>query len=230
MYVLGIDIETTGLSPDNDNIIELGAVVWDTEVDKPVAMMNHLLSIGDKKLSNKIIKLTNITDIDLDTFGIDEIAALNELLKLAEKCDYMVAHNGNDFDKKFIDNALNKHDLTLDKPWIDTLYDVPYSEDITSKKLTNLASHYDCSTEFAHRALFDVLMMLQVCSYFDWQDIIELQKITTITMIANVDYDDRDKAKSEGFYFDRKTKKWKKNIKESKLNNLCYDFEYTVIN
>jgi DNA polymerase III alpha subunit (gram-positive type) len=228
MYVLGVDIETTGLSPDNDNIIELGAVVWDTEVDKPIAMMNHLIAIGDKKLSNKIITLTGITDIDLDSFGIGEKVALTELLKLAEKCDYIVAHNGNKFDRLFIDNALNKYDISLDKPWIDTVYDVPYHEGIKSKKLTDLAIHYNCSTNYAHRALFDVLMMLDICSYYDWQDIIELQKIPMITIVANVSYEELEKAKSEGFYFDRNTKQWKTNMKESKLDSLSYNFEYTI--
>lgn len=228
MYVLGLDVETTGLSPANDKIIEVGAVVWDTEVDKPIAMMNHLIAIGDKKLSNKIIKITGITDIDLDSFGIDEKVALTELLKLAEKCDYIVAHNGNKFDRLFIDNALNKYNLLLDKPWIDTLYDVPYSEDVTSKKLSHLAEFHGYSNEFAHRALFDVLMMLQICSCFDWQEIIELQKTPMITIVANVSYEEQDKAKSEGFYFDRNTKQWKKNIKESKFDSLSYSFEYTV--
>ena len=229
MFVLGLDIETTGLSPESDRIIEVGAVVWDTEVDKPIAMMNHLITIGDKKLSNKVISLTNITDIDLESFGIDEQVALGELLKLADKCEYIVAHNGNEFDKSFIDKALNKYNLSLDKPWIDTLYDVPYSEDITSKKLSYLAEFHGYSNEFTHRALFDVLMMLQICSCFDWQEIIELQKLPVVTITANVSYEEREEAKSAGFYFDRNTSQWKKNIKSNQLDNLCYNFSWKEI-
>lgn len=228
MYVLGVDVETTGLSPENDKIIELGAVVWNTDVDKPVAMMNHLISIGDEKLSNKIIQLTGITDIDLDVFGIEEQQALTELLKLAEKCGYIVAHNGNKFDKPFIDNALAKHNLLLVKSWIDTLYDVPFNERVRSKKLTELAIDHDCQNVFAHRALFDVLAMLQICSHYDWQEIIELQKIPVITIVADVSYEEREKAKSAGFYFDRHTSTWKKNIKQYQLDKLCYGFKCSV--
>ncbi|MGB1262399.1 MAG: PolC-type DNA polymerase III [Cognaticolwellia sp.] len=230
MYVLGLDLETTGLSAKHDNIIELGAVVWDTSVDKPVAMMNHLISIGDIKLTNKIISLTGITDIDLDMFGVDEKVVLNELIKLVDKCEYIVAHNGNKFDKPFIDKALSKHDLVINKPWIDTLYDVPYGESILSKKLTELAIHHDCSIAFAHRAQFDVLAMLQICSHYDWQEIIELQKIPVVTIVANVSYEEREKAKSAGFYFDRNTSQWKKKVKEIQLDSLCYDFEYSFNN
>jgi hypothetical protein len=71
--------------------------------------------------------------------------------------------------------------------------------------------------------------MLDICSYYDWQDIIELQKIPMITIVANVSYEEREKAKSEGFYFDRNTKQWNKKIKESKLQYLYYDFSWKEI-
>ncbi|MEI6895455.1 MAG: 3'-5' exonuclease [Colwellia sp.] len=228
MYVLGIDVETTGLSPDNDKIIELGAVVWDADLNKPVAMMNHLISIGEQQLREKTTQLTGITDSDLTNFGIDEQQALLDLLKLSEKCDYMVAHNGNKFDKPFIDNALAKYGLKLSKSWIDSLFDVPYPCQFKKRRLGYLADEHGCSIAFAHRAQFDVLAMLQICSHYDWQKIIELQKIPVVTIIANVSYEERDKAKSAGFYFDRNTSKWKKKLKESQLDSLCYDFEYSV--
>ncbi|MFT5298074.1 MAG: DNA polymerase-3 subunit epsilon [Colwellia sp.] len=233
MYVLGVDVETTGLSSESDKIIEIGAVVWDTEVDKPIAILSHLININKStsdviRLSNKIIQLTDITDIDLDIFGVEEQQALTELLTLVDKCDYIVAHNGNKFDKPFIDNALKTHGLVIDKPWIDSLYDVPYNESIKSKKLTELAIHHDCPNDYSHRAVFDVLTMLRVCSYYDWQEIIDLQKIPVITIVANISDKESEEAKSAGFYFDRNTSQWKKKIKEIQLNSLCYSFECSV--
>ena len=227
MYVLGIDVETTGLNYESDQIIELGAVVWDTKLNKPVATMNHLISINNRQLSDEISAITGITNSELKDFGIEEEKALNELLTLAKKCDYIVAHNGNSFDKLFIDNALNKYGLTLNKPWIDTMFDVPFPSNIIKRKLGYLADEHNCSIAFAHRALFDVLAMLQICSKYNWVDIFELQKCPTIKIIALVSYEERDKAKTAGFYFDRETKKWTKKIKESQYKMSNFDFETT---
>lgn len=223
MYVLGLDVETTGLSPDNDKIIELGAVVWDTKQNKPVAMINHLISIGEQPLRDKTTELTGITGSDLVDFGIDENQALEALLRLASKCDYLVAHNGNKFDKPFIDNALAKYGLTLNKPWIDSLYDVPYA-DITSRKLTNLAKQHNVSSQNAHRALFDVLMMLEVCANFNWQEIIDIQKSPSLTLIADVNKENRQLAKDAGFYFDRQELKWKKRMKRCLADKAKFSF------
>ena len=35
MYLLGIDLETTGINPSSD-MIEIGYMIWDTELSCPV--------------------------------------------------------------------------------------------------------------------------------------------------------------------------------------------------
>ena len=54
-----VDIETTGLSPDNDNIIEIGALrVRDNKI---VAEFSQLIK-ASKPLSKTISQITGITD------------------------------------------------------------------------------------------------------------------------------------------------------------------------
>ena len=36
MYLLGIDLETTGIDPSSSDIIEIGYMVWDTNFSHPV--------------------------------------------------------------------------------------------------------------------------------------------------------------------------------------------------
>jgi DNA polymerase-3 subunit epsilon len=225
MLVLGIDLETTGLSTKEDEIIELGAVVWETKTNKPVAMLNHLIKQPNKgQLSSTIIDITGITDEDLDNFGIDEQVAINEFIQLARKCQYIIAHNGNHFDKPFIDKAVTRHGLELDMPWIDSMLDVPFT--CATKKLTYLAAEHNFLNPFSHRALFDVLTMLNVCSNYDWQDIVKRSESPTITVVANVTKENRNLAKSKGFRWDAPNVRWIKYMKQCDLDNSNFEFEY----
>ena len=45
MYLLGIDLETTGLDPLSSEIIEVGYVVWDTVTLSPVDLGSRLIKI-----------------------------------------------------------------------------------------------------------------------------------------------------------------------------------------
>lgn len=227
MYVLGIDLETTGLSFEEDEIIEIGAVVWDTDANKPVAMLNHLVLQPHKlPLSDTIVKITGITDADLTNFGVDEKEALVGFLKLAKKCQHIVAHNGNYFDKSFLEKTLSRHSLSLNLPWIDTMFDVPFKSG--TKKLTYLAAEHNFLNPFAHRALFDVLTMLKVCSDYDWHEIVKRAQSPQIKVIAKVTKEDRQLAKDKGFRWDPNNYVWFKEMKECDLNVEQFDFEVSV--
>lgn len=227
MYVLGIDLETTGLSLENDEIIEIGAVVWNTELNKPAAMLNHLVVQPLKlPLEKNIVNITGISDADLTEFGLEEKDALVEFVKLAEKCQYIVAHNGNSFDRPFLEKALKRHDLKIKLPWIDTMFDVPFKGG--TKKLTYLAAEHDFLNPFAHRAQFDVLTMLKVCSNYDWQEIIKRAHSPQIKVIAKVSKEERHLAKDKGFRWDPKNYVWFKEMKECDLEQQAFDFQVDV--
>ena len=226
MYVLGIDLETTGLSPERDQMIELGAVVWDTRLNKPVSMMNRLIHIGPRQLDEEIIALTGIEQKHLREFGVSELNALQEMIEMARHCKYFVAHNGPQFDKIFIERAMARYDLQLDMPWIDTLHDVPYRDDVKTRKLSYLATEHKFLNPFSHRALFDVLTMMEVVSRYDWNEVIELSKSPTVRVQAIVSYDERNKAKEAGFRWDAPNKVWIKDMKQVQLESTNFPFLY----
>ncbi|HQK53084.1 MAG TPA: exonuclease domain-containing protein, partial [Sedimentibacter sp.] len=110
------DIETTGLNPKNDNIIEIGAVkISNRKVIDSFSTFVHI----DKKLPGKIIELTSITDDMLQ--GQPEIdEALPAFLDFAKEC-VLVAHNAK-FDLGFIKE--NTKVLSIENynpPVLDTL-------------------------------------------------------------------------------------------------------------
>ncbi|NTS77300.1 3'-5' exonuclease [Catenovulum sp. SM1970] len=229
MYVLGLDLETTGLDIKTNRIIEIGAVVWDTESNTAVTLSNELINISPEKLTPNIIDLTGIKDNQLQQFGVNEKLALQNLVSLAKQCVYVVAHNGNNFDKPVLTRALKRHGLSLDKPWIDTVHDIPYPGTIKTRKLSYLAAEHHYLNTMPHRAVFDVLTMLNICSHYNWSEILKTAATPTYKVIAKVSYDDRHKAKKAGFRWDKASSSWVKNIKKDVLDSADFEFEYDII-
>ena len=217
MIVLGLDFETTWTDPVNTaeaRIIEIGAVLWDTDTNKPLDMMNVLIN-EEHHRDPKLVTLTGITQDMLSDHGVLLFQGLEQLSEMAGKAEYVVAHNGNDFDKPILDHELERvgHKPWV-RTWIDTRIDIPYPDHIKTRKLVYLAAELGFANPFAHRALFDVLTMLKVMSMFDIKDIIELAKQPTVTCIARVSYADKQLAKDRGYYWDGDNKRWFKKMKK----------------
>ena len=114
-YVV-FDTETTGFTPYNDQMIEIGAVkIKNGEITD---RFDELINPG-RKLPEKIVELTNITDEMLD--GKDTEENVTKRFMDFVKDSPMVAHNAK-FDIGFISAALNKYNLgTFNNTVIDTM-------------------------------------------------------------------------------------------------------------
>lgn len=223
MIVLGLDLETTGLNPVTDQIIEIGAVVWDVGQKKPLKLMSELIQ-SNVPVSEEITEITGITNEDLKKHAITLPEGLQRLADLMRECRYFVGHNGREFDKLFLERAAGECGLTLDLPWIDTIQDIPYPDTISTRKLTHLCAEHGFLNPFSHRAVFDVLSMLEVFSKYDFSEIEKYQKSPDMKLIAKVSYDDREKAKRAGFRWDPQGKSWYKKVKECQMPSLSFDF------
>ena len=115
-YVL-VDIETTGLSPINDEIIEIGAIK--VENNLIVDSFSQLIKIN-RSLSPFITNLTGITNEMLRT-GKMPIEVYQEFVKFVGE-NVIIGHNVN-FDLGFLTNKCKKYiDYNLTNDYIDTLY------------------------------------------------------------------------------------------------------------
>lgn len=222
MLLLGLDLETT-IEPkvEDSKIIEVGACSWDTERKCPVQILSSLVSIDrPTALSPETTALTGITSEMLVRYGEPIEDVLERLSGMEDSCDFIVAHNGNEFDKI----VLCKYADYLIAPWIDTMTDVPYPESITTRKLSFLAAEHGFLNPFPHRAVFDVMTMLKILECYDLQEVIALSKSPTIQCTAHVSFDDKQKAKSLGYWWLSNRKLWVKNFKECMFehqNNLA---------
>ena len=144
-----IDLETTGLNPKTDKIIEIGAVR--VREGMITACFETKVNPG-RKLEERIIKLTGITDEELEKAPyIDEI--LSKLLDFMGE-DILVGHRVL-FDFSFLKKVAVNMKLPFEKKGIDTLKLARrFLPELESKRLPFLCEYYKIPLK-AHRALED---------------------------------------------------------------------------
>lgn len=221
MFWLGIDFETTGLDVTKERITEVGAVMWDAHNRLPMRVVNFFMWAQDyPKISPEITRLTGLKPDYYSHHHLDPATGLKTLSGLIEKADYVMAHNGTNFDFPLLKNewARNAHSLPfVQKPTIDTSVDLPYPDHITTRKLVHLAAEHGFLNPFAHRAVFDVLTMLSIASRYPVEEVVSYSQSPSITIRANVSKADREQAKSRGYRWDGDNFRWIKTIKEFQL-------------
>lgn len=159
------DIETTGLNPLNDKIIEIGAI---KVVDKKIAgIFSELINPG-MKLSPAITKLTGIND-EMLVYADNTDNVIRRFLEFTEN-HIVIGHNIM-FDYSFIKTAATLRKLEFEKYGIDTLeLSRKLRGDLESRSLENMCKYYKIKNERAHRAYADAkataLLYTKLCNDF----------------------------------------------------------------
>lgn len=241
--VLGLDFETTFTDPINAHearIIEIGAVLWDTDRNTPLVLVNRTVWDESYRYDPRIEDLTGMTHEMLREFGTSPKFALEKLLKLFPKADFVVAHNGTDFDKIVLQSELRRHGLPMpETPWIDTTSDIPFPEKISTRKLEFLAPAHGFLNPFAHRALFDVVSMLKVLSFYNFQQVRERSQMPDVTLQADIvkpfgptrvkGEKQKQEAKDRGYRYDGDNKRWLKRIKENEVDRELAEAPFPIV-
>lgn len=229
LRLLGIDFETTGLDHQKERITEAGIVLWDVALKRPLTTVGVFYhDDAYPPLSPEIQRLTGLTDEILKEFGTAPKANLEWLERYvsAHKVDYIVAHNGENFDKPFLFAELARHGVAgtclRSLPWIDTRTDIPFPTEPDSRRLRHLALDCGFINPFEHRAVFDVLTMMKVLSHYNLDEVLAYQKIPFVTARAVVSFQDKELAKAQRYSWEKvgdKTfpKCWVKRVKEDKF-------------
>ena len=213
MILLGVDVETSGLDPVKDRIIEIGAVTFDWDTKKPMQILSELvdpkMEDSEFKLPEEITELTGITDEALGRYGGYEKDILHKLDQMIQFADFYVAHNGNAFDKLFIQEAYRRNEMVLgDQPWLDTMQDIKFPVSIKTRNLHHLGADHYTLNPFRHRAVFDVLTMFKVMEHYDLDAIIARSKEPTVYVQALVSFEEKDFAKDRGYRWFGPRKLW----------------------
>lgn len=157
-YVV-FDLETTGVSPYNDEVIEISAVK--ARKGKVVEEFSQLVN-PKRTIPFAASRVNNITDdMVSDAPFFDEV--LRNFLEFVGE-DVLVGHNIQSFDMKFIYRDCERyfHQL-ITNDYVDTLILAKRCfPEWRHRRLGDLADYYGISTQGAHRALADCRMNQRV--------------------------------------------------------------------
>lgn len=151
MNYVAFDIETTGLNPKYDKIIEIGAVR--VREGEPVETFSTFVNPA-KSLPARIVELTGIQDADVAGAPyIDDI--LDAFLAFVGD-DVLLGHNIL-FDYSFVKKAAVNQKKVFEKMGIDTLRIAKrFLSELESRQLGFLCEYYQIGLD-AHRALNDAI-------------------------------------------------------------------------
>ncbi len=107
--ILLFDFETTGLYPDKEQIIEIGAILMEKQngVYVEIESFDQLI-LSDKPLSPKIIEITHITDEMLLRDGIEQEIACQKFMAMLDMNPLLIAYNIQ-FDLSFLHFFIRKY-------------------------------------------------------------------------------------------------------------------------
>ena len=173
------DIETTGLSPAQENITEIGAVL--VKGDQVISEF-HTFADPEKPIPAKITELTGITDAMVK--GAPSQREAINAFKAFIGDRIVIAHNAASFDVNFIKVVCERLGMSFEVEYIDTL---PLAQNLLDElkkhKLDVIAEHYNLGDFNHHRATDDAKMLFEIlkCMEKDMADkgIVNLEQINS---------------------------------------------------
>ncbi|WP_193371633.1 3'-5' exonuclease [Pelagibius marinus] len=154
-----LDLETTGLDPYADEIIEIGMVPFTYALD------GRIFGVGDpfsglrqpsQPIPSEVAELTGITDAMVKGHAIEP----GDIEKFIDPAALIIAHNAA-FDRRFSEQFCSAF---ANKPWACSLSQIPWAEEgFGSTKLAQLLA--DCGYFFdGHRAVDDCRAVVELLS------------------------------------------------------------------
>lgn len=154
--IIAIDVETTGISPEKERLIEIGAFRPET------GEVFRTLIYPGRPLPERITELTGITD-EMLVGAPEEGTAIAALLAWLGEDTILLGHNIA-FDHSFLVQAIRRCGFPEPKFFgIDTLkLSRVLCPELPNKKLETMVEHFGLTNERAHRAFEDARVTVEL--------------------------------------------------------------------
>lgn len=158
---VALDLETTGIDPVKEEILEIGAikVIDDEIVDK----YKQFICVK-RKIPYKIVELTGITQ-QMSQTGILEEQAMDDIAKFCEGF-VLLGHNIR-FDYSFLKAKADKYKMKIPNEAIDTLKIARKKlKELDSRSLSFLCNYFNIPPKVSHRAYDDAESTMKLYKIF----------------------------------------------------------------
>ena len=222
-----LDLETTGLDPERDEIIELAMVPFrysnDGRIFEVHEAFDELREPSSGTIPEEITRITGITDDmvrgkTINTARVEEIAAHAALI---------IAHNAN-FDRKFAERMF---EVFSTKAWACSMTQIPWKQELFEGMKLEYLSMKSGFFYDAHRAETDCHAGVELLSKplpqsgtLALQALLEEARTPTCRVWAeNAPFDFKDMLKARGYRWndgnDGRPKSWYGDIQETELED-----------
>ncbi len=216
--LLILDTETTGLDPQKDKCLEVGAILFHVHSRSVLAQQSFLLPVSSNaaepinRIPASVTRLKQPWEEGLIFFK-----------KLIEVAEVLVAHNAA-FDRKWF----GKSPLPdVSQPWLCTMEDIswPASRQLKARpSVRDLALAYEIPVWSAHRALTDCVYIAEVFRRCDDLETLIAQGLEPRKLMrAKVSFEQRHLAKKAGFTWNEPVRgAWTRRLSERELQLLDF--------
>lgn len=205
-YGIVVDLETTGLEAESEQIIEIALLKF-SMCDKPeiISLYSELEDPG-KPLAPEIIKLTGLNDKLLKGETID----WKKVRKDLEGAELVIAHNM-EFDRSFLEQRSELQGTKLN--WACSLKHIDwYKRGFKSRALNYLACDHGFINPFPHRALFDCATTFRLLAPHLDELKQRSQEEEYEVLALNSPFKTKDLLKGKGYRWNPEKRVWTKRV------------------
>ena len=204
--ILIIDVETTGLDPQVDKVLEVAAILYSIPHATVIAAASSIMRSADNA-AEFVNRIPSAILVDAP----DPIDAWMPVMTLADRADAVTSYNAS-FDYAFSPPALQR------KPWFCSKDDIAWPKATKpGQTLVALVLAHDLGVATAHRAMADCDLLARLftrCHELgsDLQVMVTRAMRPKGTFVALVCYDDKNKARDAGFRWEPTSRCWKRSM------------------